>query len=659
MRFPRLLEKARKYLVADEVVPEQRPGMGRHSILAHAVGPRAPEVPYLIVPDLHPTERDVQFADRLLKAYARATADEAAKLFRPGDDLWTGLRALQANFLAVLAQGDPSRLAEYLCNMGRLDATVGTVQGHLASERIRADRSHREFLALMTKDKLVSLAEAIGAIPCENPEQGPWAQNLHLGLAALVEKVEQALGLDVAPPPIDGGLLKLDAGHALFHERDLNGLYTAWALKRLLPPAEEARVCEIGGGSGRVAYWSSRFGVRSYTIFDLPHINVVQGYYLLKALPAANIILYGEPGRPTGLNRIDVLPYFCTNDCGNNQFDLVLNQDSFPEIDRDTVLNYLAWIKKSSRRFFLSINQESRPPLPVGENVRQLNVPELVAETGGFHRVSRDLYWLRKGYVAELYAIAGKSSDVPARPVTTTPPTVFHITHWKAGSQWINRILHALAFDRIVLPTKVGQDQFLLAPIQPGKVYPTVYVTQEQFNSVAVPQNHRRFVIIRDLRDTLVSLYFSAKVSHEVPNEEVACFRATLRALDQEAGMLHVMEDRLPYSSAIQESWVKAGETLLRYEDLLEDDLTLIEQLLLQRCELPVTPKRLREVVRANRFERLTGGRQHGQEDISAHERKGVPGDWRTYFTNKIKSAFKARFGQLLIDTGYEHDLDW
>ena len=31
-------------------------------------------------------------------------------------------------------------------------------------------------------------------------------------------------------------------------------------------------------------------------------------------------------------------------------------------------------------------------------------------------------------------------------------PTVFHITHHKAGSQWINRIFHALAYDRLVLP---------------------------------------------------------------------------------------------------------------------------------------------------------------------------------------------------------------
>src|SRR5205823_5007254 len=90
-------------------------------------------------------------------------------------------------------------------------------------------------------------------------------------------------------------------------------------------------------------------------------------------------------------------------------------------------------------------------------------------------------------------------------------PTVLHVTHWKGGSQWVRRILHELVPDRIVAPANQEQDQFLTWPIQAGKVYPTVYVTKEQFDLVGIPACHRRFVIIRDLRDTLVSLYFSLK----------------------------------------------------------------------------------------------------------------------------------------------------
>jgi hypothetical protein len=67
----------------------------------------------------------------------------------------------------------------------------------------------------------------------------------------------------------------------------------------------------------------------------------------------------------------------------------------------------------------------------------------------------------------------------------------------------------------------------------------------------------------------------------------------------------------------------------------------------------------LREAVIASRFERMTQGRARGTEDIGAHERKGVAGDWQNHFTKRVKHAFKNRYGALLVATGYERDLDW
>jgi lipopolysaccharide transport system ATP-binding protein len=246
-----------------------------------------------------------------------------------------------------------------------------------------------------------------------------------------------------------------------------------------------------------------------------------------------------------------------------------------------------------------------------------------------------------------------------AAAASAKEPTVFHITHWKAGSQWIHRILHHLVYGRLVLPANLQQDQFLKWPIESGKVYPTVYVTKQQFDQVAVPAYHRRFVMIRDLRDTLVSWYFSIKVSHVMPNDETARWRVALRDLDEEAGLLDTMERWLPLSAAIQESWLTAGEPLLRYEDLLDNDLTILQRVLLDQCRLRVTAEQLRDAVNANRFEKITGGRSRGQENINSHERKGIVGDWRNYFTGRIKREFKDRFGELLIATGYEKNQDW
>jgi hypothetical protein len=236
-------------------------------------------------------------------------------------------------------------------------------------------------------------------------------------------------------------------------------------------------------------------------------------------------------------------------------------------------------------------------------------------------------------------------------------PTVFHITHHKAGSQWINRILHALAFDRIV-SSEVDVAHFLARPIQAGKIYPTLYVTKEQFESVKVPRDSRRFVVVRDLRDTLVSAYFSFRNSHPYTNVYYQNLRERLIELDREAGMIFLAETWLTKPAQVQWSWVAAGEPIIRYEELLSRDEEILERVLLSQCRLPIRRQKLREVILANRFE-ARSGRKRGSEDVNSHERKGVSGDWRNHFTDRIAKSVKEWYGSLLIAAGYEKGFDW
>lgn len=254
-------------------------------------------------------------------------------------------------------------------------------------------------------------------------------------------------------------------------------------------------------------------------------------------------------------------------------------------------------------------------------------------------------------------SLASRPANVLNEP-TSGRPTIIHVTHWKAGSQWIYKILSACAPDLIV-PPQSGQEQFRYWALQTGKVYPTVYVTKKEFDAMRLPKNCRHFVVIRDLRDTLISSYFSFKISHPILGADMDNLRTTLNLLGLENGLLHMMDESLPINAKIQLSWQEAGEKLIRYEDLLEHDLEILEPLLIDYCELPISRERLREIIIENRFESLTKGRKRGEQDINAHERKGISGDWKNYFTEKVKKAFKARYGGLLVATGYERDLNW
>lgn len=239
----------------------------------------------------------------------------------------------------------------------------------------------------------------------------------------------------------------------------------------------------------------------------------------------------------------------------------------------------------------------------------------------------------------------------------TQPVTLLHITHWKAGSQWIHKILRSCFPEYIVQPT-LGNVQFINQNISPGKVYPTVYVTKEEFDTASLPENWFRFVIIRDLRDTLVSGYFSIKFSHP-PMGIIAEWRKILNDCDTDQGLLFLMKNWLPDSAAIQQSWLAVHEPLFRYEDLIQNDIEILKEIILKRAGMQIMPQKLEEAIIESRFENVTGGRQLGQENVNVHERRGLPGDWRNHFSPKIREDFKQLFGTLLMKAGYEASNSW
>jgi lipopolysaccharide transport system ATP-binding protein len=235
-------------------------------------------------------------------------------------------------------------------------------------------------------------------------------------------------------------------------------------------------------------------------------------------------------------------------------------------------------------------------------------------------------------------------------------PAVFHITHHKAGSQWIMSILQDAAPERFVPPLqKVAH--VVNGPLLAGKVYPTVYLTRPKFEALDLPAPHRKFIVIRDLRDTLVSLYFGLRVHHALFHDEQRAARDFLNDHDIETGLLFLINERLERSADRQRSWVGSGELTFHYEDLIADQFAGVTRIL-EHCEFALPPERIRAIVDARSFKNMAG-RKPGEENIHSHQRKGVAGDWQTHFTDNVKDAFKQRYAQLLIDTGYETTTAW
>jgi lipopolysaccharide transport system ATP-binding protein len=156
---------------------------------------------------------------------------------------------------------------------------------------------------------------------------------------------------------------------------------------------------------------------------------------------------------------------------------------------------------------------------------------------------------------------AAKASFLPV----PTDATFFHLTHWKTGSQWLRLVLKNLYGPATVAPENF-KTELLLHPILSGKIYLCANLSKQEFDSLSMPGRYRRIVLIRDLRDTLISAYFSIRHSHVVDNPLVEKWRTVLSRLNKEDGVMYLLELWLPLCGNIQRTSLKSAERVFHLE---------------------------------------------------------------------------------------------
>ena len=183
--------------------------------------------------------------------------------------------------------------------------------------------------------------------------------------------------------------------------------------------------------------------------------------------------------------------------------------------------------------------------------------------------------------------------------------------------------------------------------------------------------------IVRDGRDVVVSsahhrwnnatdvgghrnLTPDQVAKREAYRSDPSAFLATGESIFAEG---HVAEIARSWNESVGgtvENAASLGENYyeLRYEDLLAKPVAEMRRLL-EFLGADSGEKVARESVEAASFEQLSGGRAQGEEDSASFYRKGIAGDWKNHFTEEDRRAFKEEAGELLIQLGYERDLDW
>jgi len=289
----------------------------------------------------------------------------------------------------AFSKKDRPRIEEILRNPACSDIFYG-FDSTAKSLRVGGLRIEERRAPGLTLDALAALAEAIGVRNMELPENYyVWRIN-RIHADDVLGQIDDAVGFKVQVPNPFPSEYGMATSRGIVSYRVPQALYQAWRIAQLLEGIEDPKVLEIGGGLGRTAFYARQFGIRNYTIIDIPVSSLAQGYFLGRTLGEESVSLFGENSTE---DQIKIMPpgFFLG---GAEQYDLVVNVDSLTEIGRAAADQYWSAIRTRTKRF-LSINHEAN----------EFTVAQLI-KTGTHTRASRMPCWMRRGFVEEVVEFA-------------------------------------------------------------------------------------------------------------------------------------------------------------------------------------------------------------------------------------------------------------
>lgn len=224
-------------------------------------------------------------------------------------------------------------------------------------------------------DKIFSLMESVGLIPTFSPEEYIINNNYHrfylVPVDIFIEKLSNHLGADISAPKYSGGLFGLKTEkYGLYSDRDLMSLGAAIRIHEKYWNNKNIKIIDIGGGVGHLSYYLYKLGFTNITTLDVPTVNAAAMYFLGTNLPGHNI-KFKSPHEFTG------------------KYDLVINVDGITQMNKDLSKSYMDKMLVDGTKHFYSVNRE----------IDSFTVGSICP----LARVSRNPFWLRKGYVEEDY----------------------------------------------------------------------------------------------------------------------------------------------------------------------------------------------------------------------------------------------------------------
>lgn len=254
------------------------------------------------------------------------------------------------------------------------------------------------------------------------------------------------------------------------------------------------------------------------------------------------------------------------------------------------------------------------------------------------------LYWLKFNALCRYILAHGFSNILPLYIINEYP---------KSGGSWISNIFSELLgvpFPRNRLP--VLKSSILHCH------------KMQSWNLKNV------FIVWRDGRDVLVSLYFHLLYENDRFNQRAVFktrsdlnfknYNDVKKNMSKFIEYIYYKKNFLNFTwSDFVNQWVDRKEVIyIKYEDMLDNPFLVVRNILDKNFNKNISDEEIKKILNKYSFDNQSG-RSYGVENKNSFLRKGISGDWKNYFSSDACKLCTELMGKELIKLNYENDNNW
>lgn len=344
---------------------------------------------------------DLSIIDRVKKSYSACISNNVQNI----SELWEyGLNKYYYEIHDSIL--NKNNTLDLFNNMFRSKFVYGLASGDL----VKNTNSYlgKRIWNLKYIDNIISLSAYLGCSRYESPQQGDYAKYSSFEIEQILISIENKINTNISFPNI-GSPYGIIINKKFLTIEDLEHLYAALRIKDylislgLLKNSKKFNFLEIGGGYGGLCRWLNIIleeNINTYTIVDLPLISQIQAFFLSNYFNENEISFPYESNDYKAKIKLKTNNEYIENN--ENNYNIVLNQNSMPEMTDQIVTEYINKISNHNLSCFISFNHEA---ISTHFNQKQVSVNEICSNNSKLNRVFRNPSFMRNGYLEEVYIL--------------------------------------------------------------------------------------------------------------------------------------------------------------------------------------------------------------------------------------------------------------